>query len=93
MLHFSFQAGESETIPCLYCSSHQPQHPDTICTVKFTLRPFKLLNKDSLIYTHSHRIQTQEITGLQKASIILLLVVSPVPFLFILWVPGFGQGF
>lgn len=94
MPHFSFQATESETIPHLHCPPIQPLRTETIYTVKFTLRPFKLFDKKSLTHTHSHRIQSQEITGFQKTSIILLLIVSPAPFLYIFWMfPGFEQGF
>lgn len=90
----SFQAVESETIPHLHRSPHQPLHTDAICTVKFTLRPFKLLDKESLTHTHSHRMQSQDITGLQQTSIIPSLVVSPAPFLYGFWIfLGFGQGF
>lgn len=80
MPHFSFQLGNLKPSPTyLHCAPHQPQHTDTICTVKFTLRSFKFLDKENLTHTHSHRIQSQEITSLQKRSIILLLVVSPAP--------------
>lgn len=91
---FLFSGWESETLPHLHCPPIQPQHTNTVYTVKFTLRPFKLLDKESLIHTHSHRIQSQEITGLQKTSILLLLIVSPAPLLYIFWMfPGFGQRF
>lgn len=61
MLHFSLRAGEPETTPHLFWPSPQPQHTDTIYTHKFTLRPFKPLDKESLTHTHSLRILTQEI--------------------------------
>lgn len=71
--------------PLTLPSAHQPQHTDTISIVKFTLKPFKLLDKESLTHTH-HRIQSQEITGLQKKRIIPLLVVSSTLFLYNFWI-------
>lgn len=36
-------------------TAHRPQHTDTISIVKFTLKPFKLLDKESLTHRHYKR--------------------------------------